>query len=161
MKRLSVLLSILLLTACDQNKTVDAGALKTEDANAARTVSVITTDEINLQSFEQIPAAIKGCSGLFVVNVTDSVPQYVLAHNLKGTAYIKLNGAFVELKLIKQTNIDKQTVNELYTGDNVEIELKITQGSPSANKVWDYNGVLILRKGVKQEAIAIAGKLGC
>jgi len=38
--------------------------------------------------------------------------------------------------------------------------LKIKQ-LEDKNAEWNYNGVLIIRRGAKREAIAIAGKLGC
>jgi ribosomal protein L19 len=67
----------------------------------------------------------------------------------------------MELKLIKQTNVDKFTVNELYVNDEVEVELKIKQLEEDKDVEWNYNGVLIIKRDAKREAVAIAGKLGC
>jgi hypothetical protein len=67
----------------------------------------------------------------------------------------------MELKLVKQTNVDKYTVNELYVNDEIEVDLKIKQVEEGKTANWNYSGVLIIKRGSKREAVAIAGKLGC
>jgi hypothetical protein len=87
--------------------------------------------------------------------------EYYFVSNLKGVAFIKLNNRLMELKLVKQTNVDKYTVNELYINDEVEVDLKIQQLPEGTYANWDYNGVLIVRRGMEREVINISGKLGC
>jgi hypothetical protein len=67
----------------------------------------------------------------------------------------------MELRLVKQTNIDKFTVNELYVNDEIEVDLKIKQLGEKNNTGLNYTGVLIVNRGGKREALSISGKLGC
>jgi hypothetical protein len=68
----------------------------------------------------------------------------------------------MELKLVKQTNIDKYTVNELYVNDEVEVDLKIKQlTEENVPGNWSYSGVLVVRRAGKRAVTDISGKLGC
>ena len=68
----------------------------------------------------------------------------------------------MELKLVKQTNIDKYTVNELYVNDEVEVDLKIKQlTEENVPDNWSYSGVLVVRRGGQRAVNDISGKLGC
>jgi hypothetical protein len=67
----------------------------------------------------------------------------------------------MELKLIRQTNIDEENVNELYANEEVEIDLKIKQIKKSGDELTDYQGVLIIRKGSQRKVVDIAGQIGC
>ena len=152
---------IVLFTACSGNGHSEKNSLNSLDSNTANNTITNNSSEILVQSFSQIPSIISSCSALFVLDTTaKATNEYVFVSNLKGVAFIKLNNRLMELKLLKQTNFDKYTVNELYVNDEVEIDLKIKQ-LEDKNAEWNYNGVLIIRRGAKREAIAIAGKLGC
>lgn len=154
---------VILFTACTSNNgTGEKSSLSSIDSNTANNAPAINTHEILIQGFTQLPSIINNCSALFVNDSTRQVGQeYYFVSNLKGVAFIKLNNRLMELKLVKQTNIDKYTVNELYVNDEVEVDLKIKQLKEDANATWNYNGVLIVRRGQKREAISITGKLGC
>ena len=147
--------------SCSGNGNSEKSSLNSLDSNTANNSLTVNQGEIIVQSFSQVPSIINNCSALFVLDTAvNTTHQYVFVSNLKGIAFIKLNNRLMELKLIKQTNVDKYTVNELYGNDEVEVDLKIKQLEGN-NAEWNYNGVLIIRRGAKREAVAIAGKLGC
>ena len=153
---------IVLFTACSENEGSEKSSLNSLDSNTANNTLTVNSDEILIQSFSQVPSIINNCSGLFVLDTTiNAMHEYVFVTNLKGVAFIRLNNRLMELKLIKQTNVDKFTVNELYVNDEVEVELKIKQLEEDKDAEWNYNGVLIIKREAKREAVAIAGKLGC
>lgn len=152
----------LFLLACSQNdKGTAKHVLKTEEANAAQSAPLVNPNGIGVQLFQNLPVEIKECNGLFVIDTAAAVRQYVFASDLKGKGFLMMDNKMVELKLIKQTNIDKKTMNELYTNEDLEVELKITLDKRLAEKVWNYNGVLVIKKEGREEAINITGKLGC
>jgi hypothetical protein len=160
MKRFFVILTVFLCACSGQNDTGKTDTLSSIDSNAANTSST-AQDEIFIQSFNQLPSMINNCSALFVQD-SNATDQYVFATDLKGTAFIKLNGRFMELKLVRQTNIDKYTVNELYVNDEVEVDLKIKQlADNSIPNSWNYSGVLVVRRDGKRAVTDISGKLGC
>jgi hypothetical protein len=154
---------MVVFTACNSN--VDPGeksSLSSLDSNTANNTATINADKIMIQGFTQIPSIINGCSGLFVTDtINEKGREYYFVSNLKGVAFIKLNNRLMELKLVKQTNVDKYTVNELYVNDEVEVDLKIKQLPEGADANWNYNGVLIVTRGSGREVINISGKLGC
>ena len=154
---------IVLFTACTgNNSTGEKNSLNSIDSNTANNALANNTDQILIQAFIQLPSVINNCSALFVNDTTrEQNQEYYFVSNLKGVAFIKLNNRLMELKLVKQTNIDKYTVNELYVNDEVEVDLKIKQLKEDSNAAWNYSGVLVVRRGPKREAISIAGKLGC
>src|SRR3989337_2328782 len=142
MKQILVGLMVL-VTACSGNNSTEKSSLSTLDSNTANNTLAINTDEILIQGFKQIPSIINNCSALFVQDTSkNAVQEYVFVTNLKGMAFIKLNNRLMELKLIKQTNVDKYTVNELYVNEEVEVDLKIKQLEEDNNSEWNYNGVL-------------------
>ena len=159
--RTLLMVLIVLFTACSGNGSSEKSSLNSLDSNTANSSLIVNSNEILIQSFSQIPSIINNCSGLFVLDTVNATKEYVFVTNLKGVAFVRLNNRLMELKLIKQTNVDKFTVNELYVNDEVEVELKIKQLEEDKDAEWNYNGVLIIKRGVKREAVAIAGKLGC
>ena len=155
------LLSVVILFSCSEiGSETDENKLETEEANPAYEAAVIKTDEITLQTFEQLPMEMQGCNTLFVVDTSYSLPQYVFASNQKNMAFVRLNNKLTELKLVKRTNIDKRTVNELYAGEGMEAEIKITKDR-NDKETWNHKGVLIIRKEGQQEDISITGRIGC
>lgn len=154
---------VLVFTACsNNNKTGETNKLSSLDSNTANNPLLVNTDEILIQGFTQIPSVTNNCNALFVIDTIETgVKQYFFVTDLKGTAFIKLNNRLMELKLVKQTNINKYTVNELYVNEEVEVDLKINQLKEPTNSNWNYKGVLVVRRGNKREAISISGKLGC
>ena len=160
--RTLLMVLIVLFTACSGTGNSEKSSLNSLDSNTANNTLTVDSNEILIQSFSQVPSVINNCSGLFVLDTTVSAThEYVFVTNLKGVAFIRLNNRLMELKLIKQTNVDKFTVNELYVNDEVEVELKIKQLEEDKDVEWNYNGVLIIKRDAKREAVAIAGKLGC
>ncbi len=160
--RTILMILIVLFAACSGNGNSEKSSLNSLDSNTANNTSANSANEILVQGFTQIPSISNNCSGLFVIDTAaNAIEEYVFVTNLKGMAFIKINNRLMELKLIKQTNADKYTVNELYVNDEVEVDLKIKQLEEDKNTEWNYNGVLIIKRGAKREAIAIAGKLGC
>ena len=160
--RVFLMVLIVLFTACSGNGNSEKNSLNSLDSNTANNTLATTENEIFVQGFMQIPSIINNCSALFVTDTTaNAIQEYVFVTNLKGLAFIKINNRLMELKLIKQTNVDKYTVNELYVNDELEVDLKIKQLEGNENTEWNYNGALIIKRGTKREAIAIAGKLGC
>ena len=150
-----------MLLSCSENKTSQAEQLKNETAHAAiTTANVLSSEGISLQSFTENPFQNAGCNGLFKAE-NNAAGGFVFATNLKGAAYIKTENELVELKLVKQTNINEQTLNELYSNGEIEIDLNITQDANSDLRKTDYKGVLVIRKNGRQEAVSIVGKLGC
>ena len=161
MQRFFVILAII-FSSCTGNNTGETNSLRSLDSNTANNTPLVNTDEVLIQSFTQVPSIINNCSALFVIDSNDATENYVFVTDLKGTAFIKLNNRLMELKLVKQTNVDKYTVNELYVNDEVEIDLKIKQLKEQAeNGEWNYNGVLVVRRGNKRAVTGISGKLGC
>ena len=154
---------IVVFTACNSNADPgEKSSLNSLDSNTANNTATNNSDKMVVQGFTQIPSIINGCSGLFVTDTTnEKVIEYYFVSNLKGVAFIKLNNRLMELKLVKQTNVDKYTVNELYMNDEIEVDLKIKQLPDGTDANWDYNGVLIVRRGQDREVINISGKLGC
>ena len=108
-----VVVLVLFFYACTNNNG-GTNSLSSIDSNTANDASAIQTDKILIQGFTQVPSIINNCSALFVKDTTNGTAEYYFVTNLKGTAFIKLNNRLMELRLIKQTNIDKYTVNELY-----------------------------------------------
>src|SRR5688500_6995525 len=162
MRTLLMVLMVLFAACSGNNSDNEKSSLNSLYSNTANNTSTINSNEILVQSFMQVPSIINNCSALFVLDTTVNASQeYVFVTNLKGVGFIKLNYRLMELKLIKQTNVDKFTVNELYVNDEVEVDLKIKQLEEDNNSEWNYNGVLIIKRGDKREAIPIAGKLGC
>jgi hypothetical protein len=160
MKRFLVILVVFLSACSGGNDTGKTNTLNSVDSNAANTPAA-STDEILIQSFSQLPSIINNCSALFVQD-SNATRQFIFVTDLKGIAFIKLNDRFMELKLVKQTNIDKYTVNELYVNDEVEVDLKIKQLSENnLTEGWNYSGVLVVRRGGKRAVTDISGKLGC
>ena len=160
--RTLLMVLIVLFTACSGTGNSEKSSLNSLDSNTANNTLAVDSNEILIQSFSQVPSIINNCSGLFVLDTTVSARhEYVFVTNLKGVAFIRLNNRLMELKLIKQTNVEKFTVNELYVNDEVEVELKIKQLEEDKDVEWNYNGVLIIKRDAKREAVAIAGKLGC
>lgn len=161
MRTILVFLTVL-FAACSGNGNSEKNSLNSLDSNTANNTSATTTNEIIIQSFTQIPFIVTNCSGLFVKDTAANAShEYAFVTDLKGMGFIKINNRLMELKLIKQTNTDKYTVNELYVNEEVEVDLKIKQLKKDDNTEWNYNGVLIIKRGAKREAIAIAGKLSC
>ena len=161
MRKLLVVL-VAFLTACSGNGNSEKSSLNSLDSNTANNTLTVNSNEIIVQSFSQVPSIINNCSALFVLDsAVNPRHDYVFVSDLKGVAFIKLNNRLMELKLVKQTNVDKYTVNELYVNDEVEVDLKIKQHEEEKQAEWNYNGVLIIKRADKREAIAIAGKLGC
>jgi hypothetical protein len=153
---------IVLFSACTNENNGETSSLSSLDSNTANNPLAINSDKILIQGFTQMPSIINNCSALFVKDTMGNGPkEYYFVSDLKGTAFIKLNNRLMELKLLKQTNVDKYTVNELYANEEVEVDLKIKQIKEETNTGWNYSGVLIIRRGTEREAINIAGKLGC
>ena len=160
MGRILVVL-VFLFAACTNNNG-ETSRLSSIDSNAANNTSTIESDKILIQGFTQMPSIINNCSALFVNDTTnEGTNEYYFVTDLKGTAFIKLNNRLMELKLVKQTNVDKYTVNELYANDEIEVDLKIKQLKEKNDSQWNYSGVLIVRRGSEREAINISGKIGC
>jgi hypothetical protein len=160
MRRILVAL-VVLLSACNNTSTDAKSSLSSLDSNTANNTLAVNTDEIIIQPFTQLPSIINNCSALFSMDSGNLNNQYVFVSNLKGIAFIKLNNRLMELRLVKQTNIDKFTVNELYVNDEIEVDLKIKQLGEKNNIGLNYTGVLIVNRGGKREALSISGKLGC
>lgn len=161
MRRIFVLLAIVFIACTSKNGGEEKNSLSSIDSNTANNPASPTTDEILIQPFTQLPSIVKQCSALFVQDTSETTgPEYYFVSNLKGIAFIKLNNRLMELKLVKQTNIDKYTVNELYLNEEVEVDLKITQVDEE-NATWNYQGVLVVERDGKKESINISGKLGC
>ena len=161
MKRFLVVLAVFFAACTSNNNTSETSSLSSVDSNAAaNNTQAVTTDDIDIQTFTQLPY-VSNCSALFVLDTTNQQDQYVFVTDLKGTAFIKLNNRLMELKLVKQTNFDKYTVNELYINDEIEVDLKIKQLKETDDAGWNYQGVLVVRRGGKSNAINISGKVGC
>lgn len=162
MQKILVVLVVLFTACTSNNKTGETKKLSSLDSNTANKASVLNTDQLLIQSFTQIPSVTNNCNAVFVKDTSlAGSKEYYFVTDLKGTAFLKINNRLMELKLVKQTNIGKYTVNELYINDEVEVDLKINQFKEPANSSWNYKGVIIIRRGNKNEAISISGKLGC
>ena len=156
-----MLLAIVFIACTSKNGGEEKNSLSSIDSNTANNPASPTTDEILIQSFTQLPSIVKQCSALFVHDTSETaVPEYYFVSNLKGVAFIKINNRLMELKLVKQTNIDKYTVNELYLNEEVEVDLKIRQLN-AENATWNYQGVIVVERDGRKESINISGKLGC
>ena len=160
MRRLLILFSLFLL-ACSEDNKGDKSVLKTEETNTAQNAALVNPNGVGIQFFENLPKDIKQCSGLFVIDTAAATKQYVFANDLKGKGFLMIDNKLIKLDLIKQTNINEKTMNELYVGEGLEVELKITQDKELGEKAWNYNGVLVVKKEGREEAINITGKLGC
>jgi len=160
MRKILVVL-IVLFSACTQGNKGETSSLSSLDSNTANNSTTNNSDKILIQGFTQMPSIINNCSALFVIDTSENAKEYFFVSNLKGVAFIKLNNRLMELKLIKQTNVDKYTINELYVNDEIEVDLKIKQLKEAADTQWNYSGVLVVRRGSEREAINISGKLGC
>ncbi len=140
----------------------EKSSLSSIDSNTANNTLSINLDKILIQSFKQLPSIINNCSAVFVTDTASAQSQgYYFVSNLKGIAFVKINDRLMELRLVKQTNTDKYTVNELYVNDEIEVELKIRQLGDGMDAEWNYQGVLIVTRGTDKEVINISGKLGC
>ena len=161
MRSIIVVLSLMMLS-CHQTSNRSVQKITTLDSNAATNVVLNEGEGIVLQTFSKVPISISGCSGLFVPDTASQTSiNYLIATDLKGTAFLKLNNRLLELKLIRQTNIDSTTIYELYTSDEVEVDLKMKQSNKAEDAVWNYNGVMILRREGKNYAVPVRGKVGC
>jgi hypothetical protein len=149
------------LVSCQNADKEERSTLSSVDSNSAQVASVNETEGIEIQTFSELPSVVDGCSGLFSADTTLTSNNYVFVTNLKGIAFIKINNRLMELKLIRQTNIDEENVNELYANEEVEIDLKIKQIKKSGDELTDYQGVLIIRKGSQRKVVDIAGQIGC
>ena len=161
MQRIFVLLAIFFIACTAKNGGEEKNSLSSIDSNTANNPASPTTDQILIQPFTQLPSIVKQCSALFVQDTSETaVPEYYFVSNLKGIAFIKINNRLMELKLVKQTNFDKYTVNELYLNEEIEVDLKIRQVDEE-NATWNYRGVIVVERDGKKESINISGKLGC
>ena len=161
MRKILVVL-VVLFSACTHNNKGETSSLSSLDSNTANNSTTNNSDKILIQGFTQMPSIITNCSALFVIDTaSENAKEYFFVSNLKGVAFIKLNNRLMELKLIKQTNVDKYTINELYVNDEIEVDLKIKQLKEAADTQWNYSGVLVVRRGSEREAINISGKLEC
>lgn len=151
----------LIFASCARNDG-HSDTLTSLDSNAAIKPSAKVLEDIVLQTFMKTPRTIEGCMGIFVRS-EDSLKMepYVFVSNLKGIAFIKTNERLMEVRLVRQSNIDRSTVNELYANEELEVELRIKQSQLHGEEAWDYKGVLIIRKKAKREAIPIQGRLKC
>jgi hypothetical protein len=162
MQRIFAFLAVFFMACTSDNGASEKNSLSSIDSNTANNSPSVHTDHIVIQGFTQLPSIIHSCSAVFVNDTTSKGSQeYFFVSNLKGIAFIKLNNRLMELKLIKQTNFDKYTVNELYMNDEIEVDLKIRQLEEGTENPWNYEGVLIVKRGNEREAINISGKLGC
>jgi hypothetical protein len=160
MGKLFILFSLFLLS-CSENNKGSKDVLQNEEANTAENATLVNPNGIGIQLFKTLPPQIKQCSGLFVIDTAAAVKQYVFVNDLKGKAFLMMDDKLMELKLVKQTNIDKKTMNELYVSEDLEVELKITLDKNLGANAWNYNGVLVVKKEGREEAINVTGKLGC
>ena len=161
MQRIFAFLAVFFIACTSDNGASEKSRLSSIDSNTANNSPSVNTDHIIIQGFTQLPSIINSCSAVFVNDTANGHQEYFFVSNLKGVAFIKLNNRLMELKLIKQTNFDKYTVNELYVNEEIEVDLKIRQLEEGTENPWNYEGVLIVKRGNMREAINISGKLGC
>lgn len=162
MQRIFVFLALLFVACNGKNSAEETSNLKSIDSNTANNPLPVHTERILIQSFNQLPSIINNCSAVFVADTSaEQSRNYYFVSNLKGVAFIKINNRLMELRLVKQTNIDKFTVNELYVNDEVEVDLKVREMDVPMNAEWNYKGVLVVKRGEEREVINISGKLGC
>jgi hypothetical protein len=147
--------------SCARNKG-NSNTLGTLDSNAANKPPSGLSDDIIVDTFTKTPGNIEGCRGIFVRNEDSlAIEPYVFVSNLKGLAFIRINERSMEVRLVRQTNTDRISINELYANEEVEIGLRIKQNQDHGAEVWDYKGVLIVRKKAFRKVVQVSGKVGC
>lgn len=161
MEKIVALLGFVVLFSCSQRNNKNGNQLTTEDANPAYQAAVIKTDEITLQTFEQLPMEMQGCTVLFVSDTNYALPQYVFASNQKDMAFIRLNNKLTELKLVRRSSGEQESTTELYKAEGLELEINTRKNADAGEESWNKRGVLIIRKNGQQEKVQVTGRMGC
>jgi hypothetical protein len=153
--------ALLVYSSCARNKG-NGNTLSTLDSNAANKAPSALSDDIAVGTFIKTPREIEGCRGIFVRSEDSlAMEPYVFVSNLKGLAFVRINERSMEVRLVRQTNADPISINELYANEEVEIELRIKQNQNYGAEVWDYKGVLIVRQKAIRKVVQVSGKVGC
>ena len=146
----------LLILSCTSRET---GSVS-EASDTALIISDTTSQVSSLETFTDLPPAIEGCSGLFTHVNEKAKDRYVLAMDLQGKAYIKINGKLVELTRTHKENKDSAII-ESYKVNNVELTLNLLESERAGDELWIYSGELNLNLDGVSEILNIKGEVGC
>jgi len=110
----------------------------------------------------QIPRDIEGCTGLFTFDITDLKKKaFIIETDLRQTAYIKMNGKLIKLKLLNNKTLPGETYKSTYTGEGYTVILiSKTIRQIDVEKSLD-SGTLEIIKDKQKIKVKVHGISGC
>ena len=162
---------ILFLMSCGDIKVkpdVTSGKDSVVQKNAVNTPASVklpsankdTVKTLTLQTFNDISEEISGCSGLYKSRKCQGACDYILATDLQGKAFIKVDGNLISLRRTNNSVTDKKT-KERYEGEGFIITIEVYPRNKTGDEVREYYGELIVVKGDLKHSESITGEVGC
>ena len=110
----------------------------------------------------QIPRDIEGCTGLYTFDTTVFKKKaYIIETDLRQTAYIKINGKLIKLKLLNNKNLPGETYKSTYSGEGYTVILiSKTVKQLDVDKSLD-SGTLEIIKDKQKLKVKVHGISGC
>jgi hypothetical protein len=110
----------------------------------------------------RIPRDIEGCTGLFTFDTTAFKRKaYIIETDLRQTAYIKMNGKLIKLKLLNNKTLPGETYKSTYTGEGFTVILiSKTVKQIDVEKSLD-SGTLEIIKDKQKIKVKVHGISGC
>lgn len=126
-------------------------------ANGQQNSEIVKPDFIN-----HIPQDIEGCTGLYTFDTTNLKKKaYIIETDLRQTAFIKINGKLIKLKLLSNKNLPGENYKSSYTGEGYTVILITkTVKQIDVEKSLD-SGTLEINKGKEKIKIKVHGISGC
>ncbi len=126
-------------------------------------VSPKTSDQLNIESFSELPDEIDGCSCYFSNDSNDfKSEKYIYVNDFADISFMKINGEMVKFKLTKYSKIDSLTSEAHATEGEYELTLRITKGIETGEETQLQTGTLILKtKQGKKIVKSFYGECGC
>jgi hypothetical protein len=86
--------------------------------------------------------------------------EYIFVTNLRGIAFIKVDGHLISLKRTKKTPSD-DSIEETYHGDGFTVQVKAKQKQTSGDEEWYHYGKPQVSKKGKSIVKKVRGDVGC
>jgi len=155
------------LLSCTNDK--QSSKVNTDDAAiipAAATVKIneeanTAESPLSIETFSTLPGDIKSCNAVYASGMAalDS-SNYILASNLKGKAYIKVNDRLVALKLDERMD-EGSITKEIYKGSGYMVHVISHKVKKVSDDAWLYAGDILIFKDNDHESEPIVGTVGC
>ena len=122
----------------------------------------VNNEVIKPEFITRIPRDIEGCTGLFTFDTTDLKKKaFIIETDLRQTAYIKMNGILIKLKLLNNKTLPGETYKSTYTGEGYTVILiSKTIRQIDVEKSLD-SGTLEIIKDKQKIKVKVHGISGC